>query len=280
MTKLSVNLNKVALLRNARGEGVPDVVRAAHSCIDAGADGITVHPRPDARHIHVSDVRALSKSVSVEFNVEGYPTPTFLELVAETAPTQATLVPDEPAALTSDHGWTLVDDGGDTQDMEMLRPVVASLKRAETRVSLFMDPDLDQIRAAARLGVDRVELYTKPFVDAYGGPDEATMLAAFHDSAVVAQELGLGVNAGHDLNLANLGLFLTIPGVLEVSIGHALVSDALHMGLKAAVDGSLWSAESLSRCDRDNATKLWVFPLAVTKGITKGITEANKRLNG
>ena len=232
MTKLSVNVNKIAWLRNARGEDRPNVVRAAQTCIAAGADGITVHPRQDGRHIREQDVRDLAGAIEVEFNVEGYPSGDFIALVMDVLPTQVTLVPDGPTALTSDHGWPLVEGGSETEAMKMLRPIVAALKGRGLRVSLFADPDAEQIRAASELGADRIELYTKAYADA---EDHADALDAYRAAALVAQRLGMGVNAGHDLNLTNLGTFLTIPGILEVSIGHALISDALDMGLSAAV---------------------------------------------
>ena len=232
MTNLSVNVNKIAWLRNARGEDTPNVVRAAHICIAAGADGITVHPRQDGRHIREQDVRDLGSEIEVEFNVEGYPSREFIDLVLEVSPAQVTLVPDGPTALTSDHGWPLLDGGSETEAMKMLRPILATLKDKDLRVSLFPDPDVEQIQAAADLGADRVELYTKSYADA---ADHAAALAPFRASALAAQELGIGVNAGHDLNLTNLGTFLTIPGILEVSIGHALISDALDIGLANAV---------------------------------------------
>ena len=234
-TKLSVNLNKVALLRNQRDLDIPNLVRAVRTAIDAGADGITVHPRPDERHIRKSDVYALAEEVSVEFNIEGNPFPEFLELVRKVRPTQATLVPDRHEQSTSDHGWSLVSAGRTTADADRLRPIVAELRDLGIRVSLFMDPDLDQIAAARELGADRVELYTEPWARAFGGEREEETLVLYARAAERASAAGLGVNAGHDLNLWNLGRFLAISGVLEVSIGHALIADALELGLAGAV---------------------------------------------
>ena len=233
MTRLSVNVNKVALLRNSRSLDIPNVVRAAELAIDAGAHGITVHPRPDARHIRPADVYSLSKLVrarGVEFNIEGNPFQPMLDLVRAVRPDQCTLVPDDPGASTSDHGWDLGRDG------TRLRPVIAELKTLGVRVSLFMDSE-DQAMAAARAtGADRVELYTEPYARAFATADRAPVLARFVAAARAAQREGLGVNAGHDLNRANLPLFLrTIPGVLEVSIGHALIADALEFGMKQTV---------------------------------------------
>jgi pyridoxine 5-phosphate synthase len=233
MTRLSVNLNKVALLRNSRNTGIPSVVRAAEHCIDAGAHGITVHPRPDQRHIRPSDVFDLSNCLKshphVEFNIEGNPFSEFMELVRKVLPAQCTLVPDAPGAATSDHGWDLETDS------RRLRPIVAELKDLGTRVSLFMDADSDQWALARELGADRVELYTQPYAEAFARNDYEAVFGYFKFAANAAQTSGLGINAGHDLNLQNLGRFCEIPGILEVSIGHALVSDALDMGFSNAV---------------------------------------------
>ncbi|HLQ77510.1 MAG TPA: pyridoxine 5'-phosphate synthase [Terriglobia bacterium] len=233
MTRLSVNVNKVALLRNSRNNGIPGVIRAAELCIAAGAHGITVHPRPDQRHIRPSDVRELSAMLkrfpSVEFNIEGNPYPDFLEIVREVRPAQCTLVPDDPGAFTSDHGWNLREDG------TRLRPVLSELRKLGARVSLFMDAESDQWKLAKELGADRVELYTEPYAESFGRPDFDAVLARYATAAAAAQAAGLGINAGHDLNLANLGAFCRIPGILEVSIGHALVADALEMGFGDAV---------------------------------------------
>ncbi|HVG35667.1 MAG TPA: pyridoxine 5'-phosphate synthase [Pyrinomonadaceae bacterium] len=236
MTRLSVNLNKVALIRNARNIDIPSVTKAAQICISAGAHGITVHPRPDERHARTSDVYELAELLAsvpnVEFNVEGNPFPKFMEIVREVKPAQCTLVPDSPEAFTSDHGWNLAEDG------ERLRPVIEELKDLGIRVSLFMDADA-QIESAKEIGADRIELYTEPYAAAYGGDQAEAVFEQFALAAKKAQEAGLGVNAGHDLNLENLSKFCSIPNVLEVSIGHALVSDALEIGLFNAVQAYL-----------------------------------------
>jgi len=229
MTRLSVNVNKIALLRNCRDIGIPSVVGAARTCIAAGAQGITVHPRPDERHIRASDVYELVEDMPVEFNIEGNPFPSLLEIVRNVRPTQATLVPDDPNASTSDHGWDLEADAA------RLEPIIADLKDWGVRVSLFMDADPGAMARAREIGADRVELYTEPYAAAFCDPDAEDMLPLFADAAAAAQDAGLGVNAGHDLNLHNLAHFCTIPGILEVSIGHALIADALDMGLTAAV---------------------------------------------
>jgi pyridoxine 5-phosphate synthase len=228
MTKLSVNLNKIALLRNQRDIGIPDVLQAAKIVIKAGTHGITVHPRPDERHIRYADVYELAEMVTVEFNIEGNPfLGRYMEIVGEVKPDQATLVPDTPGANTSDHGWNL------KADAKRLVPVIKKLKDAGIRVSLFMDADADGIKMAKEAGADRVELYTEPYAGAFRmdkNLDE--VLRRYIEAASAAGVAGLGVNAGHDLNLENLGRFLDeVPGVLEVSIGHALIAEALEMGL-------------------------------------------------
>ena len=229
MTRLSVNVNKIATLRNARGGSVPDVALAATRIQQFGAQGITVHPRPDERHITYADVRALKPLIQGEFNVEGYPSKSFLALVEEVRPHQVTLVPDPPDALTSNAGWDAVSEA------EFLAPIIADLQAKGMRVSLFLAPDSDQIQAAARLRTDRIELYTEPYAAAFPtqGADAALPFAR---AAVLAHALGLGVNAGHDLNRENLPAFIrTLPGVAEVSIGHALVVEALHLGIKTVI---------------------------------------------
>ncbi|MEM7404448.1 MAG: pyridoxine 5'-phosphate synthase [Pseudomonadota bacterium] len=227
---LSVNLNKVALLRNQRDVGYPSVTRAAATCIAAGADGVTVHPRPDERHIRVSDVHELAAMLTVEFNIEGNPEPEFLELVAEVKPAQCTLVPDSPEQRTSDHGWDLATDGA------RLEPVIAKLKAYGIRVALFMDPEPGNMARAAAVGADRIELYTEAYARAFGGPEETVTLARYVDSAAAARDVGLGINAGHDLSLDNLPAFASaVPELLEVSIGHALTADALWMGFDNAI---------------------------------------------
>ena len=240
MTALSVNLNKIALLRNSREGNYPNVVEHAQLCIDQGADGITVHPRPDQRHIRPSDVRQLAALVSpipdVEFNIEGNPFapamadyPGFVELVEETQPDQCTLVPDGDDQLTSDHGFDLTSSG------EQLAPVIQRLQKQGMRVSLFMDPDLEQIKLASQIGADRIELYTGPYAAAWGTDQLQAIFEQHLAAAELATELGMGVNAGHDLNLDNLTKFASIPDLLEVSIGHAFTVDSMAMGMANAV---------------------------------------------
>lgn len=240
MTALSVNLNKVAVLRNSRGGREPDVLRAAHTCLAAGAHGLTVHPRPDARHIRADDVlalAALARQAGVEFNLEGNPFapprpgyPGFLALCEQARPAQATLVPDSDAQLTSDHGFDFSGELGP------LREHIAALKTLGCRVSLFVDAGAPQLERAAALGADRIEIYTGPYAEAFAAGGPAVELARCAETARRAQAVGLGVNAGHDLNQANLGPFLhAVPGVLEVSIGHALIGEALYAGLAATV---------------------------------------------
>jgi pyridoxine 5-phosphate synthase len=247
MTKLSVNLNKIALLRNTRALGIPSVVRAAEIALEAGAHGITVHPRPDGRHIRTQDVHELGAVLKAyphaEFNIEGNPFENAFDLVRAARPQQFTLVPDDPGAFTSDHGWDLHRDG------ERLRPVIAAVKDMGVRVSLFMDANPQAIGEAARVGADRVELYTEPYAAAFGtGPAEAEQLTLYAAAARAAAAAGLGVNAGHDLNQFNLPAFLSrVPGVLEVSIGHALIADALEEGLARTVRNYL---AAIARADR------------------------------
>ena len=232
MTNLSVNLNKVALIRNTRNIGIPSITKMAQICIDAGAKGITVHPRPDQRHIRPGDVYDLQNVVtSVEFNIEGNPLEiSFMEIVRQVKPTQCTLVPDTPDTFTSDSGWDL------TKDKERLIPVIKELQALGSRVSLFMDADVAQIAQVRETGAERIELYTEPYATAYReNKDLEATWQRFADAAKKAQELGLGVNAGHDLNLANLAKFCTIPNILEVSIGHALTAEALEMGFALTV---------------------------------------------
>ncbi|MGO1073527.1 pyridoxine 5'-phosphate synthase [Lysobacter sp. CA199] len=244
MTALSVNVNKIAVLRNSRGGGEPDVLRAARACLDAGAHGITVHPRPDARHIRDYDVLALAEFAharGVEFNIEGNPFappragyPGLLELCRLARPAQATLVPDGDDQLTSDHGFDF------ERDAQRLRLRIAELRELGCRVSVFADADREGIERAAELGAQRVELYTGPYAEAFAEGRADAALALFADAARRAQAVGLGVNAGHDLSHANLGAFLRgVPDVLEVSIGHALISEALYEGLDATVRGYL-----------------------------------------
>jgi pyridoxine 5-phosphate synthase len=246
MTRLSVNLNKVALLRNARAGAAPSVVDAARTCIAAGAHGITLHPRPDARHATAQDVYAvatlLERMPDVELNVEGNPFHGLLEIVRRARPAQCTLVPDDPAARTSDHGWDLARDG------ERLAPAVAELRAAGIRVSLFVDAASRELPAMKALGADRVELYTEPYAAAHGGARSGATLARFAAAAEQARSLGLGVNAGHDLNLVNVGALCAIPaGIDEVSIGHALIADALELGLDGAVRAYLGRLSARTR---------------------------------
>lgn len=234
MTALSVNLNKVALLRNTRTIGIPSVTRMAEIALAAGADGITVHPRPDGRHVRAPDVAALAELLrrwrAAEFNIEGNPLHQLMDYVHQARPHQCTFVPDETGAFTSDHGWDLARDG------ERLRPLIDEAKRLGVRVSLFMDPVPEAMAAAAQLGADRVELYTEPYARAFGTHEQEAVLARYRAAAAAALAAGLGVNAGHDLNLANLAPFLrAVPGVSEVSIGHALIADALEFGLAETV---------------------------------------------
>lgn len=243
MTRLSVNLNKVALLRNSRALGIPSVLRSATLALDAGAHGITVHPRPDGRHIRFDDVHELAgllmKRRDTEFNIEGNPFHEVLALVREVRPQQCTLVPDAPGAFTSDHGWDLKRDG------PRLAPIIAELKALGIRVSLFMDAVADAMPSAREVGADRVELYTEPYAQAFGSAEENAVLARYTATARSAQQAGLGINAGHDLNQRNLPRFLAaVPGVLEVSIGHALIADALESGLAATVRAYLAAISS------------------------------------
>ena len=236
MTELSVNINKIALLRNQRDIGIPDVTGASRRIIEAGAYGITVHPRPDERHIRYSDVYELAKMVTVEFNIEGNPfTGRYMEIVSDVRPTQATLVPDDPGASTSDHGWDLEANG------ERLIPIIKQLKDNGIRVSLFMDAVVEVMKVAKQICADRVELYTEPYATAFREEKNFEQtLQAYVEAARAAMDEGLGINAGHDLNLDNLGKFCgEVPGVLEVSIGHALIGDALDIGLSAAVEAYL-----------------------------------------
>lgn len=231
MTALSVNVNKVALLRNSRDSGIPSVLRAAEIAIAAGADGITVHPRPDKRHIRRSDVYDLIRTIPVELNIEGNPLePEFMELVTSVKPAQCTLVPDARDQFTSDHGWDL------PRQADQLQPIIRELKDKGIRVSVFMDADATSWDIVKDLGADRVELYTGPYAEEFTTTRKEKMTAQYTEAGQQATAAGLGINAGHDLNLENLGPFLqAVPGVLEVSIGHALVADALEFGLAATV---------------------------------------------
>lgn len=229
MTRLSVNLNKVALLRNARGGSIPDLVQVAKDCEAFGAQGITVHPRPDERHIRFSDVPILKEIVTTEFNIEGNPTPQFIELVLKNRPHQVTLVPDTPNQLTSDTGWDTIRHEG------FLTEVISVFKNAGIRVSIFLNPEEKMVEGAKKVGADRIELYTGPYAHDYKTDREKTV-APYAHTAQVAIEMGIGVNAGHDLNLDNLRFFKQqVPNLLEVSIGHALIADALYYGLKNTI---------------------------------------------
>lgn len=229
MTKLSVNINKIATLRNARGGNVPDVVKVALDCETFGAEGITVHPRPDERHIRKADVYALRPLLHTEFNIEGYPSPEFIDLVLKAKPEQVTLVPDSPAQITSNAGW-------DTRmHLDFLTEIIERFKSAGIRTSIFVAADASMVEYAAKTGADRVELYTEPYATLYP-KDPETAVAPFVEAAQTARKLGLGLNAGHDLNLENLNYLHThIPWIDEVSIGHALISDALYMGLERTI---------------------------------------------
>ena len=233
MTKLSVNINKFALIRNSRGSDFPNIIKMATRCINAGAHGITVHPRPDERHIRYSDVYELSpwikEHTDIEFNIEGNPIPKFLELSKKVKPDQCTLVPDSPDQLTSNHGWDLFKEG------ERLIPIIKSLQDSGIRVSIFLDPDLIQVEKAKEINTDRIELYTESYAKSYGKGDNESIFSSYRNAAQKALDLGLGVNAGHDLNQQNLGYFLTIPNILEVSIGHAIVVESFDHGLEETI---------------------------------------------
>ncbi len=257
MTALSINLNKVSLLRNSREGNYPNVVSHAELCLDHGADGITVHPRPDQRHIRPQDVRDLARLTqtlsTIEFNVEGNPLapavgdyPGFLSLVEETQPDQCTLVPDTDDQLTSDHGFDLHIAA------ETLEPIIRRLKNQGMRVSLFMDPVPEQISLAADIGADRIELYTGPYAAAWGTAELEGIFLQHQLAAEHANAIGLGVNAGHDLNLHNLSKFATIDNLLEVSIGHAFIVDSLTMGMGSAVKA--YKSQLRSTTDNDNAS--------------------------
>ncbi len=229
MTRLSVNINKIALLRNSRGANIPDLIQFACDCERYGAQGITVHPRPDERHITRKDVYQLKDVVTTEFNIEGYPSPDFLKMVCEVKPSQCTLVPDKPGQLTSDHGWDTLSN------QTLLKEVAAQLHAEGIRVSLFIDPQNNLIESAKMAGADRIEFYTGPYAhDFYTDKTKAVKL--FADAADYCNKTGIGINAGHDLNLDNLKYFKQqVPGLLEVSIGHALVRDCLYFGLENTI---------------------------------------------
>lgn len=229
MTRLSVNINKFATLRNARGGNNPDIVEAAMNCELFGAQGITVHPRPDERHIRFDDVIELSKKVKTEFNIEGYPDQRFMDLVKRVKPNQATLVPDSPEVLTSNAGWDTI------KNESFLKEIIQDLKSNNIRTSIFCDPDINMVEGAAKVETDRIELYTESYASGYS-TSRSQAIAAYKEAANGAQTYGLGVNAGHDLDLNNLAFFNTeIPNLLEVSIGHALICDAIYLGLENTI---------------------------------------------
>lgn len=233
MTKLSVNINKIATIRNARGGNMPDVTKAALDCEDFGAEGITVHPRPDERHIRYSDVRTIRPLIRTEFNIEGNPIPSFIDLVTEVVPDQVTLVPDAHNAITSNAGWDTI------RNRDFLTEVCSEFKAKGIRTSIFVDPDPRMAEAAAACGCDRIELYTESYASMYA-KDRESAIAPFIRTAEAAREAGLGVNAGHDLNLENLEYFIrNIPWTAEVSIGHAIICDALYMGLEQTIQAYL-----------------------------------------
>lgn len=228
MTKLSVNINKIATIRNARGNNVPNLLNVALDIEKFGAEGITIHPRPDERHIKYQDVYNLSKSITTEFNIEGYPNPKFIELVLKNKPTQVTLVPDSPDVLTSNAGWNI------TENKDMLKKVISDFKKAGIRTSIFMEPFAEEISLVPLVGADRIELYTETYASNYSNKEAAIL--PFIEAAEMANILGIGINAGHDLDLENLKFFQqNIPNLLEVSIGHALISDSLYFGLEKTV---------------------------------------------
>ncbi|MGY6560692.1 MAG: pyridoxine 5'-phosphate synthase [Luteibaculaceae bacterium] len=229
MTKLSVNINKIATLRNARGGNTPNVLQSALDCERFGAEGITVHPRPDERHIRYQDARDIKPAIKTEFNIEGYPEEKFIQLVLETKPAQVTLVPDPPGVLTSNAGWNL------KETQQFLIPIIKTFKQAGIRVSIFLDPDVTQVALAPATGTDRIELYTEEYARLYSTNKEEAV-KPYVEAANLAQSLGLMVNAGHDLNLDNLAyLKAQIPFLAEVSIGHALICDALYLGLENTI---------------------------------------------
>lgn len=229
MTRLSVNINKIALIRNARGANFPDLLQVATDCEAYGAEGITVHPRPDERHIRYSDLPQLKSIVTTEFNIEGNPTDKFMDTMLDVLPDQCTLVPDDPGALTSDNGWDTI------KHKHMLTETIKTLQDAGIRVSLFINPDNEMIAGAKACGADRIEFYTGPYAFNYG-KDRAQAIQEYVAAAKFCNQIDIGINAGHDLNLHNLHYFVkNIPGLLEVSIGHALVVDALYYGLSNCI---------------------------------------------
>ncbi len=229
MTKLSVNINKVATIRNSRGGNIPDLLQVAIDCQKFGAEGITIHPRPDERHIRYADVYDLQPRIKTEFNIEGNPTPKFISLIEKIRPNQVTLVPDAEDTLTSDAGWDTISN------KEFLTEVVGEFQSLGIRTSIFVDPNMDMIKMVSEIGADRIELYTGPYAENYYKNREDA-IAPYIEAATLAKKLGLGVNAGHDLNLDNLNyIYKNIPWLKEVSIGHSLISDALYYGLEKTI---------------------------------------------
>ena len=234
MTVLSVNVNKIALLRNSRGRDFPSVVGFSEQLIELGVKGITVHPRPDERHITRRDVYALSEMLKdkpqVEFNIEGYPSEDFMKMVREVRPDQCTLVPDAPGQLTSDHGWDVL------QNQSLLQQVLSELRESGVRSSIFLDPDSEMVAQVPSVAADRIELYTEEFASRFGSPEQEAVFERYRDAAARADQLGIGLNAGHDLDMRNLATFLRIPNILEVSIGHALVVESLQLGVSTVIE--------------------------------------------
>jgi pyridoxine 5-phosphate synthase len=229
MVKLSVNINKIALIRNSRGKNTPNLIQVTNDLVTMGADGITLHPRPDQRHARKSDVYELKNILPIELNVEGYPSPDFMEMVLAARPAQVTLVPDKPEAITSSAGWNTLET------KFFLLEIISQLKQANIRTSLFIAPDIEMIEGAAEIGTDRIELYTESYADSYA-TDRENAVEAYVRAAGFAHAVGLEVNAGHDLNLENLSYFVSeVPHLKEVSIGHALVCDALYLGLSETI---------------------------------------------
>ena len=257
MTALSVNLNKLALLRNSRGRNYPDLLGFARRFIAMGVQGITIHPRPDERHVKRRDAYELAELLqdfpNVEFNIEGFPSEDFLCLLEETKPDQCTLVPDAAQQLTSDHGWDCV------KERDFLSEVISRVKAAGMRCAVFLDPDLQQAQAVSELGADRIELYTEIYAAAFGTAMQGSVLDSYRQTATCVQQAGLGVNAGHDLDLRNLAAFLTIPGILEVSIGHALTVECIEQGMENVVARYLEicrSAQGASEKSRKSAFRM------------------------
>lgn len=241
MIRLSVNINKIATLRNARGGNQPDLIQVAKDCENFGVQGITVHPRPDERHITYKDVELLKPTVTTEFNIEGNPTPSFIDLVLANKPDQVTLVPDNPGQLTSDHGWDTI------KHKEFLIDVIGSFKDAGIRTSIFVDPDMKLVEGAANTGADRIELYTESYATGYN-INRSEAINPFVDAASLARDLGLGLNAGHDLSLVNLNYFAkNIPWLDEVSIGHALICDSIYYGLENTIQLYLRELKMIGR---------------------------------